>query len=188
MPETPANAGKAGSPATGEPVYLAVGSLRRPHGLRGDIIMEVLTDFPERLRPNTKVFVGEKHEPLTIAHLRGYNKGLLLGFKGYDTPEAIGRFRNMNVYVLTADRPGLPEGQYYHYQILGLNVLDDSGKMLGTLTEILTTGANDVYVVSQDGKELLVPAIEDVILDVDLDAKTIKVHLLPGLMEGGEEE
>jgi 16S rRNA processing protein RimM len=188
MAKSPAQAGTAGSPATGEPVYLAIGLLRRPHGVRGDIIMDVLTDFPERIRPNTRVFIGEQHEPQTVARVRAHSKGLLIAFKGFDIPETVGRFRNMNVYVKTADRPALPEGEYYHHQLLGINVYDESNKMLGVLTDILYTGANDVFVVTNEGgRELLLPVIADVILNIDLETKAMRVHLLPGLVEGSEE-
>jgi len=188
MPRTPAQAGKAGSPATGEPVYLAVGFLRRPHGVQGEIIMDVLTDFPERIRPRAKVFVGEQHEPQTITRVRPHKQGLLISFKGFDTSDAIGRFRNMNVFVLTADRPAPAPGEYYHHQILGLNVFAESGVLLGVLTDILYTGANDVYIVTDvNGKELLLPAIPDVIVSIDVEARAIRVHLLPGLIEGAAE-
>lgn len=184
MPEGPARAGSPGSPSGGEPVYLAVGVLRRPHGVHGDLLMEVHTDFPERLRPGTRVFVGDEHARLTIARARGHNQGLLLGFRGVDTPEAAGRYRNTVVSVVAGDRPALPEGRYYHHQLIGLRVEADTGETLGLLTEIMVTGANDVYVVTDEaGRELLLPAIEPVILGVDLDAGAVRVHLIPGLLE-----
>jgi 16S rRNA processing protein RimM len=184
MPRPPAHAGHSGSPSKGEPVYLAVGSLRRPHGLHGEILMEVVTDFPERIKPGLTVFLGGKHSPATIDQVREHNDGLLLGFAGVDSPESVGRFRNQTVYVRTADRPKLPKGQYYYHQIYGLHVVDDAGNELGLLTDILETGANDVYIVtSNDGREFLLPAIKDVVLDVDLSVKKMKVHILPGLFD-----
>jgi 16S rRNA processing protein RimM len=184
MPKPPARAGHSGSPSTGEPVYLAVGFLRRPHGVHGDILMEVYTDFPERLQAGTKVILGEKHVPASIKHIRSHNDGLLIGFEGFETPELVGQLRNLTVYVPTADRPALPEGRYYHHQLLGIRVVDDAKKELGTLTDIIETGANDVYVVTdEDGLALLLPAIQDVVLGVDLSAKTMTVHLIPGLVD-----
>lgn len=177
----------AGSLKSGEPVFLAVGKIRRPHGVRGDVVVELYTDFPERLQPKKILFVGEKHERLVIRSRRPHNEGLLLAFETYDTPEAVGRFRNQMLYVSAADSPALPEGEYYFHELLGLNVFDEDGRLLGELTEILETGANDVYVVTaSSGTEILLPAIPDVILSVDLDAHTMTVHLLPGLLEGEE--
>ncbi len=177
-------AGKPGSPKEGEPVYLAVGLLRKPHGVQGDLLLEIYTDFPERIRPGTTIFVGDTYRPLKIIRRRPHNDGLILGFEGIDTPEEAGKFRATMAYVPTADRPALPAGEYYHHEIIGLNVVDEAGKELGRLTEIIETGANDVYVVkAAAGSELLLPALKEVILSVDLPAKTMRVHLLPGLVD-----
>ena len=171
----------SGSPS-GEPEYLVVGFLRRPHGVTGEIIMDVLTEFPERLKAGRKLLVGEKHQRITLVSSRRYANGLLVKIKGFNTPEEVGQFRNQRVYVKTADEPVLPEGQYYHHQLIGLQVVDESDSPLGELTEILVTGANDVYVVKDaSGRELLLPAIPPVILDVDLGHRLMKVHLLEGL-------
>lgn len=169
-----------GSP-TGEPLYLSVGFLRRPHGVKGEIVMDLHTDFPERMKEGRKVFIGEDHKPMTLTNVRPHQKGLLVKFTGVDTPEDAGLFRNQWVYVLTKDVP-LPEGQHYKYKLLGLKVVDEDDNPLGELVEILETGANDVYVVRDDtGKEMLLPNIPSVILDLDLGRGFLKVHLLEGL-------
>ncbi len=176
------NQDSPGGGSSGAPVYLMVGKLRRPHGIRGEMQMEVLTDFPERLQVGVQVLVGESHIPLRIRSQRWHNQVLLLAFEGLKTPEAGGEFRNQFVYVLAEDRPSLPEGEYYHHQLLGLTVVNEDGQRLGKLEEILTTGANDVYLVRLDnGSELLLPAIHEVILEINLEQSQMKVHLLPGL-------
>jgi 16S rRNA processing protein RimM len=177
----------AGSPSAGEPAFLAAGLIRRPHGVGGEALVEIYTDFPERLRANREVYVGEAHAPLTIRSSRSHNDGLLLAFEGITTPEQIGLYRNQILYVTTAGRQALPEGEYYFDQLLGIDVEDEAGRSLGQLAEILETGANDVYVVADPaGHELLLPAIPDVILSIDLERRLIRVHLLPGLVD--EEE
>jgi 16S rRNA processing protein RimM len=179
----------AGSPAAGEPVFLAIGKVRRPHGVAGDVLVEVYTDFPEHLQPGVIVYAGEKATPLTISRQRIHNEGVLLGFEGFTTPEQVGRFRNQILSILTSDAPELPEGEYYFHELIGLEVIDESGKHLGEITEIMETGANDVYVVTDaSGIEILLPAIAEVVLDVDMDSRTMKVHLLPGLMDDGDSE
>jgi len=179
---TPASAG-SGSP-TGEPVFLVVGFLRRPHGIHGEIIMDIHTEFPERLRTGTKVFVGEDHKPMTIATTRPHGTGMLVALRGLINSDLAGQLRNTYVYVPAKDRPPLPDGKLYQHQIIGLRVVTDEGRELGTLTEIIVTGANDVYVVkAEDGKEVLLPAIPDVILGYDLPNGQINVHLLEGLIE-----
>jgi 16S rRNA processing protein RimM len=173
----------AGSPGEGEPVFLVIGKLRRPHGIQGEILMDVLTDFPERLEKGVIIYLGDQHRPLKIRSCRWQNKAMLLTFDGFMDPETAGQLRNELLYVRADDRPPLPEGEYYHHQLLGLEVVDENGKPLGVLTKILDTGANDVYVVQPArGQEILLPAIEQVILDIDLERKQMRVHILPGLI------
>jgi len=172
-----------GSPPVGEPEYLVVGFVRRPHGVKGEMLMDIHTDFPERIKTGLTVYVGDQYQPMVIASLRTHAKGLLIRFRGTKTPEDAGLYRNTWVYVPTADRPELPEGEYYHHQLLGLNVVTDEGVELGVLVDIIETGANDVYVVRDaDGKEVLLPAIPPVILDVSLVDRQIHVHLIDGLI------
>jgi len=186
-----ASEGPAGSPSAGGPALLVIGKIRRPHGVNGEALVEVYTDFPERLVPKTQLVIGATHQLLTIRKRRAHKDGLLLAFENITTPEQMGLLRNQLLYIPVAERPPLPEGEYYYHQILGLRVVDEDGQELGILAEILETGANDVYVVRRGdpqrteagGTELLLPAIPEVVLDVDLQRKTMRVHLLPGLVE-----
>jgi len=169
-----------GSP-TGEPLYLSVGFLRRPHGVKGEIIMDLHTDYPERMKKGRKLFVGEQYKPMTITNVRPHQSGLLVKFKDINTPEDAGLYRNQWVYVQAKDVP-LPEGEHYKHELLGLKVVDETDTQLGELVEIIETGANDVYVVRDDsGKEILLPNIPSVILDLDIDHGFLRVHLLEGL-------
>lgn len=171
-----------GSP-DGEPVYLVVGFLRRAHGVRGEIIMDLHTDFPERLRNGRKLFIGDDRRPMTLSGARPHAKGMLVKFKGIETPEAAGELRNQWVYVKATEVPSLPEGQLYQHELFGFQVVDESDTLLGELVEIIETGANNVYVVRNEaGKELLLPAIPSVILETDPARRMIRVHLLEGLI------
>jgi 16S rRNA processing protein RimM len=174
---------ETGSPPVGEPEYLVIGFLRRPHGVKGEILMDLHTDFPERIKTGMTVFVGDDYQPAVIASRRAHASGLLLRFRGIKTPEEAGQYRNTLVYVPAANRPELPEGEYYHHQLVGLDVVTDEGRELGILADILETGANDVYVVRDaDGNETLLPAIPAVILEVRLADRQMRVHLLEGLI------
>jgi 16S rRNA processing protein RimM len=176
-------ANETGSPTVGEPEYLVVGFLRRPHGVRGEILMDLHTDFPERLKTGMTVFVGDDYRPVVIASRRPHTNGLLVRFRGIKSPEEAGLYRNTWVYVPVANRPELPAGEYYHHQLVGLTVVTNEGRELGVLADILETGANDVYVVrAADGKETLLPAIPAVILEVRLADRQMCVHLLDGLI------
>ncbi len=177
----------SGSPPVGEPEYLLVGSLRRAHGVRGEMVMEILTDFPERLKPGTGVYVGPSHRSMMIQGARVHSEGMLIKLEGVDSPEDAARFRNQPVYVTTASRPPLPEGHYYEHQVIGFTVVDDeTGESIGTLSGIMRTGANDVYVVEREnGGEVLLPVIASVVLSLDAESHTVHVHLLPGLIDHG---
>jgi len=170
-----------GSP-DGEPVYLVIGFLRRAHGLRGEIIMDLHTDFPERLRNGRKLFIGEEHRSLTLVGMRPHAKGVLVKFQGIETSEAAGQLRNQWVYVRASDIPSLPSGKLYQHELFGFQVVDEDENPLGELVEIIETGANDVYVVREEsGKEILLPAIPSVILETDAARRVMRVHLLEGL-------
>lgn len=170
-----------GSP-DGEPVYLVVGFLRRAHGLHGEMIMDLHTDFPERLLSGRKLFVGEGHQPVTLASTRPHAKGMLVKFRKVESPEATAAFRNQWVYVKASEVPALPEGQLYQHELFGFQVVDENEHLLGELVEIIETGANDVYVIKDEtGKEILLPAIPSVILDLDPVRRSMRVHLLEGL-------
>ncbi|RPJ24503.1 MAG: 16S rRNA processing protein RimM [Chloroflexi bacterium] len=170
-----------GSP-DGEPVYLVVGFLRRAHGVRGEMIMDLHTDFPERFQSGRILLVGEEHHPMTLESVRTHAKGVLVKLKGIETPEDAARFRNQWVYVQATDVPNLPEGKIYQHELFGFAVVEENGNSLGELVEIIATGANDVYVVrDSNGREILLPAIPSVILDVDPVRRLMRVHLLEGL-------
>ena len=171
----------SGSP-NGEPLYLSVGFLRRPHGVLGEIVMDLHTDFPERMKVGRKLFVGEEYKPMTLTNVRPHQLGLLVKFENIETPEDAGKLRNQWVYIKAKDAPPLPEGKIYQYELIGFKVVDENDNLLGELVEILETGANDVYVVKDDsGKEILLPNIPSVILDLDAGARLMRVHLLEGL-------
>lgn len=173
----------------GEPRFLVIGKLRRPHGLRGELLMEVITDFPERIQPGVIVYAGDAHQPLRVQKRRLHNDGLLIAFEGVMDSEKIQELRNCLVYVRIDDRPNLPQGDYYHHQILGLNVVDENGAPLGRVVEILETGANDVLVIAQEEKNgnFLLPYIDSVVRSIDLIGGRITVHLLPGIVSESQQ-
>jgi 16S rRNA processing protein RimM len=173
----------AGSLLPSEPAFLAVGKLRHAHGVHGEILMEVFTDFPERLIPGVVLYLESGRDKLMMTRCRPHKGGLLMSFEGYTTPEAIGQFRNQILYVRASDRPRLPEGEYYQHQLIGLQVTNDAGILLGEVIEILETGASDVLVIRPDkGPEVLIPIVDEFVKDIDLLNARILVHLIPGIL------
>ena len=181
------NKDRAGASDWTPPAFLLVGILRRPHGVRGEMIMAVLTDFPERLKPGVTLFRGPDRIPMTIRSLRHHNNGRLVAFEGWDSREQVGELRNQELFVRADDRPKLPEGEHYLHEILGLEVLTEEGQHLGIVADWIETGANGVFVVRPpEGKDILLPDIEEVILNIDLDKKQIRVHLIEGLIDSSQ--
>jgi 16S rRNA processing protein RimM len=145
--------------------------------------MDVLTDFPERLEPGTQVYSGQDHRSLRIRHCRQADTAMLVAFEEVPDREAAALLRNQIVYVRADDIPALPDGEYYHHQILGLRAIGDQGQPLGTIVDIMETGANDVAVVRpESGSDILIPLVDDFILKIDLPSGEMHVKLVEGLV------
>lgn len=163
-----------GSLQTSEPEFICIGKIHRAHGIKGDVILDPMTDFPERIRRGKTVYIGEEHKPLTVARVRQKPPFLLVGFKEIEDETEAAEFRNTYVFVKTADLPKLPEGEFYFHQLIGLEAVNVSGEHIGILSEILETGANDVYVINKDdGTEELVPDVPQFIQKIDIDGHRI---------------
>lgn len=176
----------ASSLLPGEPGLLAIGKLLHTHGVHGEMLMEVYTDFPERLVPGVTLYLAAQAGSLQLIRRRPHKGGLLMTFEGYTTPEAVGQFRNQFLYVRVDDRPALAEGEYYQHQLLNLRVTSDTGETIGTVSEILETGASDVLVVRRQlAPDVLIPIVDSFVGEIDLSKGQITVHLIPGML--GEE-
>jgi 16S rRNA processing protein RimM len=151
--------------------------LQRPHGVNGEIRMDIRTDFPERLTEGHTVYLGEEHMPVILTGVRSADKVLLVRLEGVADRDQAALLTGKEISIQASSLPSLPEGEYYHHQLMGIQVVDESGQELGALEQIIETGANDVYVVkSADGKEQLFPAIADVILSVDLENRRMTIR------------
>ncbi len=169
--------------AAQSPEYLAVGRVLRPHGVRGALLVEAISEAIYTLAPGQVVFLGEDFESAAVASLRAHRQQFLLALEGCRDRNQAERWRNAEVRIRLSESPPLPAGVYYHWQIVGLEVESDQGEPLGSVIRILETGANDVYIVKdQAGRELLLPAIEQVVKEVNLEEGRMIVQLLPGLL------
>ncbi len=166
-----------------------IGRLRKPHGLRGAMVLEILTDHPEaRFYPGAVLFVGPRQVPLTLRTVQPFRDGLLVTFEGYADRSAVEPLRNQWI-TIPAEEAIAPaeEDEYYDFEMLGLEVVTEEGRVLGRLVEILETGANDVFIVEpEEGPPILLPAIAEVLREVDFTAGRLTVHLLPGLLPDAE--
>lgn len=164
--------------------YLVVGEVLKPWGYRGEVKIKILTDYPNRLVKHTTLYLGTAARAFQVERARLHSGYALLKFVGYDTDMSVAKLRGELVQIPVEEAANLKKGQYFHHEIIGLNVLTTAQEPLGVVAEILETGANDVYLVrTAQGKEILLPAIKSVIKKIDLDAKTMTVELLPGLVD-----
>lgn len=163
---------------------VAVGHINSPFGVRGHVKVTPLTSNPERLKVGATFYVaGDRRRVVDIKYPRGYPAILFEGIAGRDGAE---RLRGAVLEIDEVELPDLPEGEYYIDDLIGLSVHTTDGRDLGTLVEVLTTGSNDVYLVKRAGaKDVLIPALNDVVLDVDFDAGTMMIEAVPGLLEDG---
>jgi 16S rRNA processing protein RimM len=163
--------------------FLAVGRVLRPHGVRGELVLDVLTEFPLHLGEAEVVYVGEAAVPHPLRRVRVQRgQQLIIQLADCLDRNAAESYRGQLIQIKVEQAAPLPPGRYYHHQILGLDVTTDAGEALGQVTDILETGANDVYVVTGPaGEELLLPALRSVILQIDLEARRMTVHLMEGL-------
>ena len=175
----------AGSRKNAEPAFLVLGKLRRAHGVFGEIALEVFTQMMELLAVNQVVYIGETYQPYTIQTTRSKGELLLLKFIGVDDRTEASQLSNQLVYTQKDLMPPLNEGDFYLHELIGLSVYDTDDAYLGELTEILETGANDVYLVRDaSGNEVLVPAVEEYILDIDLENARMVVSKIHWYGEG----
>jgi 16S rRNA processing protein RimM len=165
------------------PDYLEIGVVLRPHGVRGEMVVEANSGLLPGLSPGTEVLIGRDRKKMIVERIRPHRGRLLLMVQSIHDRNQAEELRNARLYLRADQVEPLPEGEYYYWQILGLEVQDESGDKIGIVNHIIETGANDVYVLeAEDGSEILIPAIEDVVLNVDLEQERMIVRLLPGLI------
>jgi 16S rRNA processing protein RimM len=164
--------------------YLAIGRVVRAHGLKGEISVTVMTEFPERFEITEQVYLGDQVEatPYQLESYRWHKDNVLLTLAGITNRDEAETLRGQLVQVPVEEAMPLPDGAYYHYQLVGLEVVTTTGERLGVLREVMETGANDVYVVDNDGKEILLPAIADVVKSIDMEKGRIVVEVIEGLI------
>jgi len=166
--------------------HVIIGRVVKPHGVRGEVKVVPLSDVPERFKRLKKVWIEEAEKGLTLFRVRSsrtQNEMVILSLEGINTPEEAAELSGQELLVPKEESPELPEGVFYWHDLLGMEVATTDGRMLGRVTDIFQTGSNDVYVVQDGDKELLVPAIADVIRTVSVAEKKMIIHPMPGLLD-----
>lgn len=163
-----------------------VGVISNTHGIRGEVKVYPTTDNVRRFDDLKEVILdtGKEQLNLHVTSVKYFKNMVILKFKEFDNINDIITYKGMDLLVTRENAIPLEEGEYYIADIIGSKVITDEDKILGTLTDVLQTGANDVYVVkTKDGKEVLLPSIEECILDRDIENKIVKVHIMKGLLD-----
>jgi len=173
--------------------YLAIGRIVAPHGIRGEVKVEVMTDFPERFKPGSRAFLGIGSEdpaaqPVKIVAARPHKGGFLVRLDVAPDRNAAEILRDRYLLIPETEAMRLGEHENYLHDLIGLRVETTDGRFLGKLTEVLFTKANDVYVARGPDGEVLLPAIRDVVLQVDLSARRMVVALPDGLLADASPE
>lgn len=165
---------------------LQVGVITTTHGIRGEVKVFPTTDDPKRFLDLKNVILddGKTTLDLEIQNVKFFKNLVILKFKGIDNINDIEKYKKAGLYVTREDAVELEEDEYFIADLIGMDVISDEGEQLGTISDVLQTGANDVYVISSKGqKDLLLPAIRECVLDVNVEERTMKVHLMPGLRD-----
>jgi 16S rRNA processing protein RimM len=162
---------------------VAVGRITRAHGVGGEVAVMPLTEIPERFEPGSNLVLGEDPEDvLRVAAARPHRDRLLVTFEGVQDRTAAERLAGRYVFVASSASPELPEGEFWSHDLIGADVLTESGRSLGALREVIHTQANDVWIaVAGDGTETLVPALHNVVASVDVTGRRVIVRDVPGI-------
>jgi 16S rRNA processing protein RimM len=160
---------------------VVVGKVTKAHGLHGEVVVLVFSDNPERFEPGSSMFFEDGRE-VRVRGSRPNGGRLLVAFEGVADRNAADALRGLTLVVPRSSLPDLPEGEFWPHQLEGCVVVTKSGRTLGVITDVVANPANDLWVaVDESGAETMVPAIREVILDVDVEAGRVLVRDIPGL-------
>lgn len=162
--------------------WMLVGIVAAPVGIRGEVKIDLLTDFPDRFKQLRQLYVGDAHHPMRLASARRHARRVALRFEDVHDRDAADALRGQALFIPREEAMPLPPGHYYHDQIIGLRVLSTTGDALGVVEQILHTGNNDVYVARDGAREVLIPAIHDVVREIDVAAGTLTIEVIDGLL------
>ena len=166
--------------------FLQVGVITATHGIHGEVKVFPTTDDPKRFKKLKKVLLdtGREKLELEVEGVKFFKNMVILKFKEYNDINQIEKYRKCPLLVTREHAVKLKKNEYFIADLIGVKVLDEQEQELGTLEDVIETGANDVYQIRlKDGRQLLLPAIKECVLDVDVEAGRMKIHILDGLLE-----
>ncbi len=165
---------------------LQVGAITQTHGLRGEVKVFPTTDDVKRFKKLKEVILdtGKEKMALEIENVRFFKQFAILKFKGFDNINDIERYKGKSLYVTRENAVKLRKDEYFIADLMGVKIYDEQDAYMGVLKDVIVTSANDVYEIAlEDGRTLLLPAIKQCVLDVDIEQRRMKVHVLDGLLD-----
>ena len=163
-----------------EPEFITIGEILGVWGIKGKVKVEVATDFPQRFTPSAMVYINR--QPMTIDSAEWHRGKAIIKLGAIDSIESAEQLRGQLVEIHHSQVNPLPEGQYYHFQLIGLEVWTTQEELLGSVTEVLTGKSNDNHVARGAKGEVIIPAIDDVVKSIDLDRERITIEVIQGLL------
>lgn len=164
------------------PRWIAVGRITRTHGVKGEVAVLPLSEIESRFEPGSTIFLDERQDrPLTVASSRPHRQRLLVSFHEVGDRTAAEELRGHYLFVPSSSAPPLPEGEYWAHDLVGCEVWTEEGRLLGAVGEVIHGPANDVWAIKGQGVEVLIPALKDVVHEVDTAGRRIVVREVPGL-------
>lgn len=169
-----------------QPDYIIIGRITKPHGVRGAVKVEPITDDPNRFSLLEKVHVGPEELPgdaIDISKVQFQNKFIILSLKGVTTREAADELRGQYLHVPADQALDLPDGSVYIYDLIGLKVVTNKNEFVGTVKDYLEYPASDMFVIENDEREYLIPDVPDIVEDVNIDDGIIIINPIDGLLD-----
>nr|WP_330396512.1 ribosome maturation factor RimM [Blautia pseudococcoides] len=165
---------------------LQAGVITTTHGIRGEVKVFPTTDDVHRFEDLDSVLLdtGREYMELEIENVKYFKQYAILKFKGIDNINDIEKYKGRSLYVTRDQAIPLEEDEYYIADLMGLDIYLENGEKFGILKDVMETGANDVYIVeTEEGKEVLIPAIHECVLDIDIEENRMEIHLMDGLLD-----
>lgn len=162
-----------------------IGVITEPHGVRGEVKVFPTTDDPDRIKKIKEIIYmdGTERKVLHIAGVKHQKNLLIIKFQEFSTRDDAEKYRKKELFVTRENAIPLKKDEYYISDLIGLNVIDESEEKIGILKDVIQTGANDVYqILMEDGRELLLPAIKQCVLNVNIEENYVRVHVMEGLL------
>ncbi|MEW5801168.1 MAG: ribosome maturation factor RimM [bacterium] len=162
--------------------FIQIGKIVGTHGCKGEVKVYPLTDFPERFLSLKEIILLTPQKSLGVEKVRFHKTFVIMKLEGYNTMSEAQELKGCLIGIPQEQVYPLGEDEYYYFQLIGIDVYTEEGVYLGLVKDIFPTGSNDVYVVKDDQKEYLIPAVKDVVKEINLERRRITIHPLKGLL------